>query len=203
MLQYTGIAASTTLLAGCGSQEGENGSGDNNGGSSDSGNESGSDDGNDNAAGDDESQGEGENEDNGEEESEDNSDENESEGEGENESSEDSEWAGINEIVLDGYTEAWEGIEPEQIAGNDNPTVTLIEGQEYDFTWENADGQPHNIAIWDSNDEAVVEATETIDTQGETQTLTIEASQEMASYVCELHAGTMIGEIQIESSSSR
>ncbi|MFC7237563.1 plastocyanin/azurin family copper-binding protein [Saliphagus sp. GCM10025317] len=111
-----------------------------------------------------------------------------------------SEWEGVDEIVLDGVTEGWEGVEPAPIEGETNPTLILTEGQEYDITWENADGQPHNIVIWDDNDEVVEDyQTEIIEEEGETQTLTLQATSEMTQYVCEVHIGTMIGEIQVES----
>lgn len=183
MLQYTGLTASASLLAGCGSQSSENESeGNTSNTASDNGEgtdseENGSDEGNQSEA------------------------ESEAEEEG-NESGDSSEWADVSEVVFDGYTEAWEGVDPEPIAGEQNPVITLIAGQEYDFTWENMDGMPHNIAIWDANDEPI-ESTDTIEAEGETQTLTIEASEEMASYVCELHPTTMIGDIQIESESAK
>lgn len=106
-------------------------------------------------------------------------------------------WQDVTEIVLDGYTAAWKGVKPKPIAGKDNPTVTLIEGQKYDFTWKNADGQPHNIAIWDADDNQI-KATDSISSKGKTQTLTIEASTEMASYICEIHPKTMVADIQVE-----
>lgn len=183
VLQYTGITASATLLAGCSNQG--DGSGDDN----ESSNETAPDEGSDT-------------EDEQNESDPSNESSNETSNGGNETGSDTTEWENVNEIILDGYTEAWEGVEPEPIAGEQNPTVILIEGQEYDFTWENADGQPHNIAIWDSNDEAVVEATDIVDSEGETQTLTVEASEEMAAYVCEVHPETMIANIQIESRDS-
>ncbi|GAB3031233.1 cupredoxin domain-containing protein [Natronobiforma cellulositropha] len=110
----------------------------------------------------------------------------------------DDEWEDVEEIVLDGYTPGWEGVEPAAIEGEENPTLVLYEGREYDVTWENADGEPHNIEIWDENDEVVDDyQTEIIDEQGETQTLTFEASEEMVAYVCEVHIGTMLGDLEI------
>ena len=110
------------------------------------------------------------------------------------------EWEDVDEIVLDGYTPGWEGVEPEAIEGEENPTLVLFEGQEYDITWENMDGEPHNIEIWDEDEEVVDDyQTEIIEEEGETQTLTIdEVTDEMAQYVCEVHIGTMIGDIQVE-----
>lgn len=54
-------------------------------------------------------------------------------------------------IKLGGKVEAWKGIAPEAIAGEDNPTLELTEGETYTLYWVNVDGQPHNIAIEDSD----------------------------------------------------
>ncbi|MCW8172845.1 hypothetical protein D8S78_14000 [Natrialba swarupiae] len=50
-------------------------------------------------------------------------------------------------VLLRGRIAAWTGIEPEIIAGVDNPDLVLFEGQEYDFRWINEDGAVHNIAM--------------------------------------------------------
>ncbi len=107
-------------------------------------------------------------------------------------------WEGVEEIYLDGYTEAWEGVAPEPIQGEQNPTLVLFEGNQYALTWENRDGALHDFTLWDDNQEAL-ESTEQIDQQGETLTLEFEATQEMAQYVCTVHPNTMIGDVQIES----
>ena len=104
------------------------------------------------------------------------------------------------EIMLGGETQGWQGQEPEQIADQDNPTLTLQEGEAYQITWENLDGQEHNLQILDDSDQVVDDyETELMGEEGETQTLEIdEATSEMASYICEPHQGTMNGEIQVE-----
>ncbi|WP_255169453.1 plastocyanin/azurin family copper-binding protein [Natrononativus amylolyticus] len=133
------------------------------------------------------------------EEDEDEPDDDEDDEDDENGAADLEEWEDVDEIVLDGYTPGWEGVEPSVIEGEENPTLVLFEGQEYDITWENMDGEPHNIEIWDDDGEIVDDyETETIEEEGETQTLTIEASEEMAEYVCVVHPGTMIGDVQIE-----
>lgn len=113
------------------------------------------------------------------------------------------EWGDVDEIVLNGITAGWEGVEPAPIEGEENPTLVLTEGEEYDVTWENADGQPHNIEIRD-DDEEIVDGyeTEIIEEEGETQTLTIEATSEMTDYVCVVHVGTMRGAIEVEPTDS-
>lgn len=108
-------------------------------------------------------------------------------------------WEGVDEVVLEGFTENWLGVEPQPIEGEENPTLLLFDGQEYDLTWENMDGAPHNIVIWNDDDEVVEDyQTEIMEEEGESQTLTIEVSEEMAQYVCEVHAGTMIGDIDVQ-----
>ncbi len=102
--------------------------------------------------------------------------------------------------MLDGFTAGWEGIEPAPIEGETNPTLVLTEGVEYDLVWENADGQPHNIEIHDGDGEVVGDySTEIVEAEGERQTLTIEATAEMAEYVCVVHPTTMVGPIEIDS----
>lgn len=107
--------------------------------------------------------------------------------------------ADADEIVLDGITAGWEGVEPAAIEGEENPTLVLTEGNEYDIVWENADGEPHNIEIWDEEEEVVDEySTEILEEEGERQTLTIEATAEMAEYVCVVHPTTMRGAVEID-----
>ncbi|WP_114576608.1 plastocyanin/azurin family copper-binding protein [Saliphagus sp. LR7] len=109
------------------------------------------------------------------------------------------EWTEGDEIVLDGFTAGWEGVEPAAIEGETNPALVLTGGAEYDLVWENADGQPHNIEIHDDDGEIVDDySTEIVEEEGETQTLTIEATAEMAEYVCIVHPTTMVGPIEID-----
>lgn len=107
-------------------------------------------------------------------------------------------WEGVEEVFLDGYTEAWEGVAPEPIQGEENPTLVLFEGNEYTVTWENRDGAPHDFTLWDENEEEIA-STEQTDEEGETLELTFEATSEIAQYVCTVHPNTMIGDVQIES----
>lgn len=107
-------------------------------------------------------------------------------------------WEDVEEVFLDGYTEAWEGVAPEPINGEENPTLVLFEGNEYTVTWENRDGAPHDFALWDENEE-VIDSTEQTDEEGETLSLTFEATTDIAQYVCTVHPTTMIGDVQIES----
>ncbi|MCU4743665.1 plastocyanin/azurin family copper-binding protein [Halobacteria archaeon AArc-m2/3/4] len=106
-------------------------------------------------------------------------------------------WEDVDEIVLEGHTsDGWTGVEPDAIADVENPTLVLFAGREYEITWENADGATHNIALWDDGGDPL-ERTEGMDDEGETQTLTFEATAEMVEYVCEWHVGPMQGDLEI------
>ena len=105
-------------------------------------------------------------------------------------------WEGVTEIYLEGYTPGWEGVEPAVIDGETNPTLVLTEGETYTITWENGDGDSHNIEIRDDTG-GTIEETDLMGEEGETQTLEFEATADMADYVCTPHAGTMIGDIEI------
>lgn len=102
-------------------------------------------------------------------------------------------------IVLEGTTDGWSGVEPEGIADEENPTLLLLEGETYEITWENADGEEHNLEIRDDT-YAVVEdyETELIEEEGETATLEIEATDEMVQYLCSVHETEMLGAIELE-----
>lgn len=93
-----------------------------------------------------------------------------------------------------GATRGWQGRAPESISGATNPTLTLQPGTTYRITWENVDGQPHNVVIVD-DEENQLERTELI-TEG-TQTLTFTATAEMSGYYCEAHPTSMRGNISI------
>lgn len=118
-----------------------------------------------------------------------------------NEPEENTEWEDISEFYFEGRIEAWTGIEPAIITGEDNPTLILFEGEEYDFRWVNKDGAIHTLEIWDDNDEIVDEyATESLDREGEEEVLAnVVSSPEMAKYVCRYHRTTQAGELEIRS----
>lgn len=106
-------------------------------------------------------------------------------------------WEGVDEIRLEGVTQNWVGVSPAPIEDEENPTLVLTEGQEYDVTWENGDGVPHNIEFRNADGE-VIEGTETMGEQGQTQTLTIEATSEMVEYVCNPHETMMVGDVEVQ-----
>ena len=105
-------------------------------------------------------------------------------------------WEGVTEIRLEGATTGWTGVEPSVIDGETNPTLVLTEGETYELTWENMDGDNHNVDIRDSGG-STIEDTELMGEEGETQTFEFEATAEMDQYVCTPHAGTMVGDIEI------
>ena len=108
-------------------------------------------------------------------------------------------WEDVEEIHFNGITEGWEGVEPAHIDGEENPTLTLFEGEEYTISFENTDGANHDLAIRDDEEQVVNDyQTELTREEGEEASLEIEATAEMAQYVCEPHQTTMVGEIQIE-----
>ena len=106
-------------------------------------------------------------------------------------------WEGVEEIRLEGYTNGWAGVAPDPIEGVKNPTLLLFAGDEYEITWENADGGLHNIAVRTEAGDAV-RKTENMQKRGGTQTLSFEATAELHDYVCQPHSRMMRGLLRIE-----
>lgn len=102
------------------------------------------------------------------------------------------------EILFEAKTSSWEGLEPAEIEGEQNPTLILQDGEDYEIGWAEGDGSRHNIEIWDDGDD-VVEGHETDLTNdpGDDQILSITATNEMAAYRCRPH-GSMQGDIRVE-----
>ncbi|WP_247728524.1 plastocyanin/azurin family copper-binding protein [Halovivax limisalsi] len=102
-------------------------------------------------------------------------------------------------VEFSAQTSAWVGISPESIADEENPTITLTSGESYMIGWTEGDGANHNIEIWDSNGEVVDDlSTPIVSEPGDEQVLEIEASDEMAQYVCQPHQTTMVGDIEVQ-----
>ena len=95
---------------------------------------------------------------------------------------------------LGGRISGWQGIEPASIANAVNPTLNLEAGKRYAITWKNVDGAPHNVAII-GDDGDVLLATDIIATQGATQTTRFTASEQMTTYICQVHPNSMKGNI--------
>ncbi|OIB59306.1 twin-arginine translocation signal domain-containing protein [Natrialba sp. SSL1] len=101
-------------------------------------------------------------------------------------------------IELDAQTAGWVGIEPEEIADEENPTLTLEDGAQYEIGWEEGDGSTHNIELVDEDDEVVDDyETDEADEGGDDQFIEFEATDDIAEYVCRPHEGTMRGTIEI------
>ena len=100
---------------------------------------------------------------------------------------------------LGGEVQGWVGRSPQSISGQTNPTLELQAGQQYEIVWENVDGLQHNIVIEDSNGEQLVRS-ELMGEQGATQTVTFTASEDMATYLCEVHPTTMVGDVSVSGS---
>lgn len=111
------------------------------------------------------------------------------------------EWEEVDEFFFEGRTSAWTGVEPDIIEGDDNPTITLIEGQEYDFGWVNADGATHNLEIRDEGGEIIDDyESDTIGDEGEEAWIEgVEASTDMVTYICRFHESTQVGDIEVVS----
>lgn len=177
MLQFTGAAAVTTLVAGCADE----GPGDEEEDPVDDEDDPVEDD--DDPAEDEEDPAEDE----------DDPDEDEENGNGEAIDPDE-------EIELDGEAGGWIGVAPDEIADEDNPTLVLQEGESYEITFENVDGTPHNIEIVDEDDEIVDDyESDEIEEEGETETLEVdEVTDEMYEYVCRPHETAMRGSIEVE-----
>ncbi|OVE83635.1 plastocyanin/azurin family copper-binding protein [Natronolimnobius baerhuensis] len=103
------------------------------------------------------------------------------------------------EIELDGQTAGWEGIAPDAIAGETNPTLVLEEGESYELGWSEGDGQDHNIEIRNDDGDVVDDLeTDEVSDPDDDQWLEFEASTEMVEYVCDPHEGSMAGDIDVQ-----
>lgn len=116
-----------------------------------------------------------------------------------NEGTADEDWGDVDEFAFEGRVEARTGLEPEFIDGEDNPTITLVEGQEYDFRWVNADGILHSLEIRDEDGEIVDDCQSDDVEEGEETTLEgVTATEETTTYICTYHESTQVRDIEIE-----
>ena len=99
-------------------------------------------------------------------------------------------------IVLYGRTAGWQGVAPNSIADAKNPTLPLVAGQNYEVRWTNVDGQPHNFVIRSGEGQDIV-SSDIISTQGATQNVRFTATEDMATYICDVHPTTMQGNVRI------
>lgn len=92
--------------------------------------------------------------------------------------------------------EVWIGQEPSEIEGEENPTLELVAGWEYEIGYVNRDGDSHNLALWADDEER--DATDVNEEEDEEQWLTVEASDDLTSYRCEVHPDSMVGDIEVD-----
>lgn len=117
------------------------------------------------------------------------------ESETENESTGNESTTGSAETIeLGAQTQGWQGQAPAAIEGQTNPTLPLEPGTTYELMWENLDGEEHELIIEDANG-SELQASDSSEEQGQTITMTVEASEEMAQYYCEYHPEMMRGDI--------
>lgn len=102
-----------------------------------------------------------------------------------------------HEIELEGATTGWIGRLPEEIEGERNPTLELVDGETYTLRWENVDGVGHNFVIEDEDGEEQFVETEIISGSGETQEVEFTAEEGMAEYFCAPHPQQMRGDIEL------
>ena len=99
-------------------------------------------------------------------------------------------------FLLDGATSGWVGRQPSSISGTTNPPLRLEAGQQYEVTWVNADGEPHNFVVQNGQGESLVR-TEIITDQGARQTVRFTAEPAMTEYYCEVHPNSMRGPVEL------
>lgn len=95
---------------------------------------------------------------------------------------------------LEGETGGWVGVAPQEIEGQQNPTLVMKPGEDYEVVWVNADGASHNFAIENEDSDVFVE-TDYVSSIGETESATFTAEAEFDHYVCHPHRKTMRGTI--------
>lgn len=106
-------------------------------------------------------------------------------------------WEDVREIVLDGYFDRWEGVEPSFIEGESNPTLVLTEGETYTIEWINADGITHNLQIEDGDGNVLYE-TDDVSTEGEGDSVEFTATADMTTYICNWHRQQQVGDIDVQ-----
>ncbi|GAB3663278.1 cupredoxin domain-containing protein [Halopiger thermotolerans] len=99
-------------------------------------------------------------------------------------------------IILAGRTEYWYGVSPEEIEGEENPTLQFETGQEYELVWINVDGAEHELIV-ESEDGEELETSDSSETAGEAVSMTFEPSEDAAEYYCEYHPENMRGDVEL------
>jgi plastocyanin len=95
-----------------------------------------------------------------------------------------------------GSVPAWVAQAPQEIQGQENPTLPVEPGETYEVRWVNADGAPHNWFIETEDDETLVRS-DTMQGAGDWQTVKFVASDNMWQYYCQYHPVAMRGEMEL------
>lgn len=107
-------------------------------------------------------------------------------------------WRNVESLWFDGWVGGWVGIRPAAIHRVENPTLVLVDGREYEISWQNRDGIHHNFAFWNADREVVEDySTPGTDVEGESETLVVEATPEMDTYRCEYQPEGQLGDVEI------
>lgn len=118
---------------------------------------------------------------------------------GDDDDVDDDAWEDVRSITLEGYATHWLGIEPDFIEDEENPTLVLFDGEEYTIEWINGDGIDHDLEIQDDDGE-VLYSTDTVSAQGESDSVTFTATEDMVQYECSYHRGVQRGDIEVRTS---
>ncbi|WP_224268224.1 hypothetical protein [Haloprofundus salinisoli] len=108
---------------------------------------------------------------------------------------------GENRIRLGARTDGWVGRAPDSIADQQNPNLSLVEGETYELIWENLDGNEHQLLIEDQS-QTVLYTTDRASDQGSQQRITFEAREAMSTYYCRNHSSQMRGQVLMEGESA-
>lgn len=98
-------------------------------------------------------------------------------------------------FTLLGIVGGWTGVGPAEIDSRTNPPLRMVEGEQYEVYWINGDGNHHNFNLR-NEDGDVVTATEIVEEQGGSQTVTFTAEPELEEYFCAPHPVQMRGPIE-------
>lgn len=99
-------------------------------------------------------------------------------------------------IVLGGQVTYWLGLAPAPIESQQNPTLQLQTGEQYRLIWVNLDGERHQWQIEDGEG-TILQQTDPTQRVGATQSITFQATDEMAQYRCQFHPEQMQGAIEL------
>ncbi len=91
----------------------------------------------------------------------------------------------------------WYGIAPEEIEGEENPTLEFEDGEAYELVWINADGAEHELVL-ESDDGEELEESDSSETGGETVSVTFEADEDVTEYYCAFHPESMRGDVEFD-----